>query len=115
MHKANGELEHSKGLQDYLTQWNVIPTIPQAQTTFNFSGLIDIINQAYQMEYSLLEKYSKNQQELLTTHPATFNFIQKYVDIQNGEVSEYADLLNGAVLVNYEDKFQVLYFEQTYF
>jgi len=67
------------------------------------------------MEYSLLEKYSKNQQELFSVHSATFNFLQKYVDTQNDAVSEYADLLNGLMLVNYEDKFQVLYFEQTYF
>lgn len=113
--EANSELEHSKGLQDYLTQWNIIPTIPQAQTKFEFGGLVDIINQAYQMEYDLLQKYSTNQQSLLSSHPATFNFIQKYVDLQNGSVAEYADLLNGAMLVDYNDKFQVLYFEQTYF
>lgn len=113
--EANSELEHSKGLQDYLTQWNIIPTIPSTQTNFQFNSLLDIINAAYQMEYSLFEKYSKNQQVLFSEHSATFNFFQKYVDIQNEAVSEYADLLNGLMLVNYEDKFQVLYFEQTYF
>lgn len=113
--EAANELEHSKGLQDYLTQWNIIPTIPQAQTQHSFESLVDIINKSYQMEYELLEKYSTNQKELDKIHPATFNFIQKYVDIQNSEVSEYADLLNGAMLVDCNDKFQVLYFEQTYF
>jgi ferritin len=113
--ESEGELGHAKGLQDYLTQWNIIPQIPQAPTTQNFSSLVDIINKAYNLEYNLLEKYSENQKMLSNEHPATFNFIQKYVDIQNGEVSEYSDLLNAAVLVDTNDKFQTLYFEQTYF
>ena len=113
--EAEAELEHSKGLQDYLTQWNIIPTIPQVQTSYQFTGLIEIINKAYELELDLLHKYSENQQSFLSEHTATFNFIQKYVDYQNDEVAEYADLLNGAVLVDYNDKFQLLYFEQTYF
>lgn len=113
--EASNELEHSKGLQDYLTQWNLIPSIPQAQTQHQFESLVDIINKAYTMEFSLLQKYSEDQKMLSMVHPATFNFIQKYVDIQNDEVAEYADLLNGAMLVDHTDKFQVLYFEQTYF
>jgi ferritin len=48
-------------------------------------------------------------------HPATFNFIQKYVDIQNDEVSEYSDFLNALVLIDTNNKLDVLYFEQTYF
>ena len=57
----------------------------------------------------------RNQKELADLHPATFNFIQKYVDIQNGEVEEYSDFLNALELVNVENKFEVLYFENTYF
>ena len=113
--EAAAELEHALGIQDYLTQWNLIPAIPQVETTRNFSSLIDIINHAYVIEFELLQKYSVNQQELLISHPATFNFIQKYVDIQNGEVAEYSDLLNAAVLINCNNKLDVLIFEQTYF
>lgn len=113
--EAESELEHAKGLQDYLTQWNIIPQIPQAPTTQNFTSLVDIVNKAYGIEYALFEKYSENQKSLDSIHPATFNFIQKYVDLQNGSVAEYSDLLNAAVLVDTNDKFQTLYFEQTYF
>ena len=113
--EASSELEHAKGLQDYLTQWNIIPQIPQVNTTYNFGNLVDIINKAYGIEFDLLQKYSENQQELTGQHPATHNFIQKYVDIQNDSVAEFSDLLNAAVLVNTNDKFQTLYFEQTYF
>ena len=113
--EAQNELEHSKGLQDYLTQWNILPNLPQVQTNQTFVDLVDIINQAYTLEYNLLMKYSKDQQSLLGVHPATFNFIQKYVDIQNQSVEEYSDLLNALKLVKWTDKFEVLYFEQTYF
>jgi hypothetical protein len=34
---------------------------------------------------------------------------------QNQSVIEYSDLLNAAMLVNVENNFEVLYFEQTYF
>jgi ferritin len=113
--EAESELEHAKGLQDYLTQWNIIPQIPQSPTTQNFTSLVDVVNKSYTMEYVLFEKYSENQKSLDVIHPATFNFIQKYVDFQNIAVAEYSDLLNAAVLVDTNDKFQTLYFEQTYF
>jgi ferritin len=113
--EAEGELGHAQGIQDYLTQWNLMPNIPQVPTVQNFESLVDIINKAYELEFNLLEKYSGNQKELADLHPATFNFIQKYVDIQNDEVEEYSDFLNALELVNIENKFEVLYFENTYF
>ena len=113
--EANAELGHAQGLQDYLTQWNLIPAIPQVPTMAKFAGLVDIINQAYDIEFNLLEKYSDAQKMLFDLHPASFNFIQQYVDYQNKEVEEYSDLLNAAVLIDVTNKFEVLYFEQTYF
>ena len=113
--EANSELEHAQGLQDYLTQWNLIPSIPSAPSNQSFTSLVDIINKAYNLEYGLFMKYSKDQQALLGVHPATFNFIQKYVDIQNDSVAEYSDLLNALLLVNIENKLDVLIFEDKYF
>jgi ferritin len=113
--EAEGELNHAQGLQDYITQWNLIPMIPQVPTFLNFSSLVEIINSAYDLEYNLLLKYSEDQKMLIDVDSATFNFIQKYVDIQNGEVEEYSDYLNALELVNPANKFEVLYFEQTYF
>jgi ferritin len=113
--EANSELEHAKGLQDYLTQWNMIPSIPSVPTNQAFNGLAEIIGKAYQMEYGLLLKYSQNQQQFLGTHPATFNFVQSYVDIQNDAVGEYSDLLNALQLVNVENKLDLLIFEDKYF
>ena len=113
--EANSELEHAKGLQDYLTQWNLFPEIPAAPTASDFASLVDIVNKAYEMEYGLFTKYSRDMGMVLGIHPATFNFIQGYVDIQNDAVGEYSDLLNALNLINPDNKFEVLYFEQTYF
>lgn len=113
--EASSELEHAKGLQEYLTQWNVMPSIPSVDAGREFSGLVDIINQAYSMEYALLVCYSKQQVELIDMHPATHNFIQKYVNIQNDAVGEYSDLLNALCLIDPSNKLDLLYFEQTYF
>jgi len=113
--EAAGELTHAQGLQDYLTNWNILPAIPQVPTSQNFAGLVDLINKAYDLEYNLLMKYSENQKTLSTVDPATFNFVQKYVDIQIGEVSEYSDYLNALELINTDNKLDVLFFETEYF
>lgn len=113
--EANSELEHAQGLQDYLVQWNLLPAIPQAPTRHDFGNLIDIIRKSYELEYNLLGKYSGDQKVLFNEHPATFNFIQKYVDIQNQSVAEYSDLLNAIELINTDNKLDVLFFEKNYF
>ena len=113
--EASSELDHAKGLQDYLTQWNLLPAIPAAPTQYTFNNLADIVNKAYEIEYELMLKYSDNQKEFLAAHPATFNFIQKYVDIQNEAVAEYSDLLNALNLVDINNRLDVLYFEKNYF
>jgi len=113
--EAASELGHAQGLQNYLTQWNLMPHLPAVQTKETFTSLVDIINKAYDLEYGLYLKYSENQNSLCGVHAAVFNFIQKYTDIQTDSVAEYSDLLNALQLINVENKFDVLYFEQTYF
>ena len=113
--EAAAELTHAQGIHDYVTSWNMLPTIAPFQTNRTFSDLIDVINGAYTMEYELLQKYSANQQMALGVHPASFNFLQTYVDYQNGEVKEYADLLNALELININNPLDVLLFEKNYF
>jgi ferritin len=113
--EAASELDHAKGLQEYLTQWNHIPEIPAATTNVAFPNLVEIINNAYTMEYGLFEKYSAAQIVFDKVHAASFNFIQGYVNIQNEAVAEYSDLLNALTLIDPTNKFEVLYFENEYF
>lgn len=113
--EAASELDHAKGLQDYLTQWNILPQIPSVNVPNEFDSLVGIIDEAYDIEYKLLLNYSAFQHALGDAHPATFNFIQKYVDIQNDSVGEYSDLLNALQLININNKLDILVFEERYF
>lgn len=113
--ESESELEHAKGLQEYLDDFNIQPHIPQTETDFNFNSLVDILNGAYKMEYSLMEAYNQSSSTLFTSDLTTFDFLQTYRTTQKDAVIEYSDLLNALILVDYNDKFQVLYFEQTYF
>lgn len=113
--EAAEELEHAKGLQDYLTQWNILPQIPSVSVPNDFDSLVGIIDEAYDIEYKLLLNYSAMQHALCDVHPATFNFIQKYVDIQNESVGAYSDLLNALQLININSKLDLLFFEERYF
>lgn len=113
--EASSELDHAKMIQDYLTQWNVMPIIPEVKTDIKFTGLVHIIDESYDIEYNLLQKYSDHQKMLMNIHPSTHNFIQGLVDIQNQSVAEYSDLLNALCLIDVNNRLDLLYFEQTYF
>jgi ferritin len=112
---ANTELEHATMLQTYMTDFNINPQIPSAQTKFKFDNLIDIIHQAYQFELRLMKSYNENSHSVFKEDLTTFDFLQKFRDIQKESVVEFSDLINASNLIDKEDKFQVLYFEQTYF
>jgi ferritin len=113
--EANDELTHAEKIQEYMVGFNIIPEIPQAPTKHTFNSLIDIINGAYKMELDLMNEYNKNSQDLISEDITTFDFLTEFRQIQKGAVVEYNDLINASDLVNMKDKFQVLYFEQTYF
>ena len=113
--EAADELTHAQKLQDYMVQWNVLPQIPVATVPNTIKSLIDSINGAYVFEYNLLQSYSQIQVEVDGMHPATFNFIQEFVDIQNESVGVFSDLLNALMLVDYNNKLDLLMFEDKYF
>jgi len=113
--EAENELDHAKGLQKYLVDWNVMPLLPSIRPNVTFSDLIDIINKAYALEYALFESYNRDSKQLFDTDLTTFDFLTSYRTGQTESVIEYSDLLNAAELVNTDNKFEILYFEQTYF
>ncbi len=113
--EAAYELDHAKMLQEYIVDFNVVAIIPPAETLHEYSGLIDIINKAYDFEYYLMKAYNENSLTVFTKDLVTFDFLQTFRNIQKESVIEYSDLLNAAKLVDVNDRFQLLYFEQTYF
>lgn len=103
--EAEHELVHAKGLQKFLTDWNVQPKLPAISSPVPFSGLVDIIDKAYEIEYNLLEDYNDDTLFFLEKrHLASFNFTSKYVDIQNESVAQYSTLLNKLELIDKENK-----------
>lgn len=112
---AMTELQHAEMLQKYMTDFNLIPEIPQAKTDFSFDSLIDIIYQAYDFELGLMKSYNENSHDVFQKDLTTFDFLKQFRDIQKDSVVEFSDLINASELIDKNDKFQVLYFEQTYF
>lgn len=113
--EASDELVHAEKLQEYMTDFNIIPQIPKADTKHTFSSLIDIIYGAYKIELSLMNEYNKDSHSVFTDDITTFDFLGEFREIQKSSVVEYSDLINATNLIDKTDKFQILYFEQTYF
>lgn len=109
------ELEHAEILQKYMTDFNIIPFVEGNKEKFEFDNLIDIVHQAYEFELYLMKQYTKNSQDVFAEDLITFDFLEQFRNIQRESVVEFNDLINGSNLVDKSDKFQVLYFEQTYF
>jgi ferritin len=113
--ESEDELKHATEIQEYMVDFNIIPEIPQAPTKYDFNNLVDIVIGAYKIELALMKEYNKDSQELFTSDMTTFDFLTKYREFQKNAVVEYNDLINASELIDKTDKFQVLYFEQTYF
>ena len=113
--EAIDELGHAEKLQAYMTDFNILPEIGKTTTDHVFDNLIDIVIGAYEMELGLMKAYNKDSQDLFSTDITTFDFLTEFREIQKGAVVEYNDLINASELIDKKDKFQVLYFEQTYF
>ena len=112
---AKTELDHAEILQKYMTDFNIIPVVEGNKEKFNFNNLIDIVHQAYEFELYLMKQYNKDSHDVFSEDLVTFDFLQQFRKIQQDSVVEFNDLINASNLVDKTDKFQVLYFEQTYF
>ena len=114
--EAENELEHAKGIEAYLVDWNAEPVLFSIGSAPIFTSLVEVINASYALEYALYEAYEKDSVTLLDANEvAAFDFLQKYRTIQNESVAEYSDMLNELELIDADDKFQVYYFEKRVF
>lgn len=109
------ELEHAQDIEKYMTDFNILPTFTKTEQNHKFDDLIDIIYKAYEFELYLMKAYNKDSTNVLTEDLTTFDFLQKYREIQKESVIEFNDLINASNLINKNNKFEVLYFENTYF
>jgi ferritin len=114
--ESTDELSHAKGLEDYLLSWNVTPNLPDIdKPVLKFDGLVDVINQSYEIEYALYEAYEKTAREMFTTDLCSFAVMQKYLAIQLASIAEYSDFLNQVALIDEKDKLSVLILEKRLF
>jgi ferritin len=111
------ELTHSKGLEDYLIDWNVefdLPTIEEQDNAFK--GLYDVIEKAYKLELALYKSYEDTTSEVLATGDmCTFFFLAKYNEIQRTSVSQYSDFINMIDGCDESSKFELLMLEEKLF
>lgn len=110
------ELEHADTMMKYLLDWNSKPTIRKTETNYDFKDLVEIIEKVYEIEYNLLKKYNVSSSKIFNDGDiATFDFLSYFRNIQIGEVTEYSDLLNALLLINTNDKYKLLQFQNIYF
>ena len=113
--EAANELTHAEKLQNYMVDWNVNPTMPAVKPNIQFSGLIDIVNKAYLLEFDLFEKYNETSMKIFEHDLATFDFLQELREGQTESVAEYSDLLNAAQLIDPTILLDVIHYEELYF
>jgi len=107
------ELTHSEKLEKFIRDWNVIPELNTIETPdIEFEGLVDIIEQAYEMEYELYEAYEDTSKTVFKIGDlCAFDLLQEFRTIQKDSVAQYSDFLNQLELIDPTDKFQLFYFE----
>lgn len=115
--ESEDELLHAKGIENYLTDWNVIPSLPRIETpVLEFDDLIAVLDKAYVIEYKLYEEYEDTSMKVFKTGDlCTFDFLQEYRTIQRKSVAEYSDKLNMLEGVNPKDKMNLLLLEKKLF
>ena len=74
--------------------------------------MVDLIEQAYEMEYDLYEAYEQSSKEVFKIGDlCAFDLLQEFRTIQKDSVAQYSDFLNQLELIDPIDKFQLFYFE----
>ena len=110
------ELTHAEGIQKYLTDWNIQPSLCSIEPPKNVSGLVDAIEKAYTMEYDLYEAYEEISMNIFNKKDlCTFDFLQQYRTIQRLAVAEYSTFLNQLETIDQEDKNWIYEFEKRAF
>lgn len=114
--ESNTELQHAKGIEDFLVGWNVTPDLSTiAKPKTEFKTLVEVIEKAYDIEYELYEEYEATSVKAFKTGDiSAFDMLQKYRTIQTDSVAEYSDMIN--LLEGCKaDKFELLLLEEKLF
>ena len=114
--ESEDELGHAKKIEQYLVDWNVDPELPTVERPqIMFSGLMEVIENAYTIEYALYEDYEGTSKEMFKKDLCVFDFLQEFRMLQKQSVAEYGDKLNMLEGVDGKDKFKLLLLEKKLF
>lgn len=115
--ESEDELTHAQKIEKYLVDWNVIPSLPSiAEPATNFSGLLDVIEQSYNIEYNLYESYEDTSLKIFSIGDlCVFDFLKFYRTTQKESVSQYSTMLNILEGVDTKSKFELLAIEKKLF
>jgi ferritin len=111
------ELSHAEILEKFIRDWNVIPELdPIKAPSVEFEDLVDILEQAYEMEYKLYEDYEDSSKAVFKIGDlCAFDLLQQFRTIQKDSVALYSDYLNKLELIDPSNKLDLLYFENKFF
>jgi ferritin len=113
--ESHDETLHAQRIEKFLTDWNVQPSLPPIEAPESFISLPDVIEKAYEIEYDLLQSYSKNAYVVMNADPSSYKLFQKYMKIQVVSVAEYSTLLNKLELIDRSNPYQIYMFEKKEF
>lgn len=91
--EAASERSHQEVIMSHLTGWNVNPVLPSIEASPTFSGIADILERAYNMEYDLYAAYEQSMSDVGEKDYGCKVFLIQFLEIQNQSVIEYADMI----------------------
>ena len=114
--EAESEHEHARKVEKYLTDWNVFFELPSIeQPDKEYKSLVDVIEQAYDIEYALYEAYEETSKEMFSIDLCVFDFLTPLRLGQNESVIEYSDMLNELETIGADSSFAIYYWQQEKF
>lgn len=113
--ESNDESDHAKGIENFLVQWNVSPLLPIIDRPDKNTSLVQILEDAYKIEFSLYEAYEEDSKKIFEIGDiCTFDFLKFYREAQTKSVAEYSDKINMLTGVD-TDKMNLLLLEKKLF
>jgi ferritin len=115
--EAENEHDHARKIEKYITDWNVFFELPAIeQPDKEYRGLIDVVEQAYDLEYALYEAYEETSKEMFSLDLCVFDFLTPLRLGQNESVIEYSDMLNELQTIAADvNSFALYYWQQEKF
>ena len=106
--ESASELEHYQKIVDYINDRGTVAETPEIPAIdLKITTLNDAIQEAYNAELELGDKYNEWYKEVVMDDPTTAQFLLQFIEIQRKSIGEIGDLLSRLQLVG-DDKCGIL-------